>query len=65
MIGQTARPKKVLTIGKTETEPGTVFEYNDVRVNLLAYSLLHVEKAVVKEKIMDPMVLPLPGVGWI
>jgi CubicO group peptidase (beta-lactamase class C family) len=25
-------------------EPGTVFEYNDVRVNLLAYSLLQVWK---------------------
>ncbi|MBK8517296.1 MAG: serine hydrolase [Saprospiraceae bacterium] len=40
-------------------EPGTVFEYNDVRVNLLAYSLLHVWRkplpAVIKEKIMDPI----------
>ena len=40
-------------------EPGTVFEYNDVRVNLLAYSLLQVWRkplpAVLKEKIMDPI----------
>lgn len=40
-------------------EPGTVFEYNDVRVNLLAYSLLQVWRkplpAVFKEKIMDPI----------
>lgn len=38
-------------------EPGTVMEYNDVRVNLLAYSLTHVWRksvpAVLKEHIMD------------
>ncbi len=38
-------------------EPGSQFEYNDVRVNLLAYSLLHVWRkplpVVLKEKIMD------------
>jgi CubicO group peptidase (beta-lactamase class C family) len=41
------------------TEPGTQFEYNDVRVNLLAYTLLQVWRkplpAVLKEKIMDPI----------
>ncbi|WP_407654036.1 serine hydrolase domain-containing protein [Aquimarina gracilis] len=40
-------------------EPGTVFEYNDVRVNLLAYCLLNVWRKplpqVLKEKIMDPI----------
>jgi CubicO group peptidase (beta-lactamase class C family) len=40
-------------------EPGTHFKYNDVRVNLLAYSLLHVWRKplpmVLKEKIMDPV----------
>lgn len=40
-------------------EPGTVFEYNDVRVNLLSYSLLRVWRRslpdVLKEKIMDPI----------
>ncbi len=40
-------------------EPGTVFEYNDVRVNVLAYSLLQVWRkplpAVLKERIMDPI----------
>ena len=40
-------------------QPGTVFEYNDVRVNLLAYSLLNVYRKplpmVLKEKIMDPI----------
>lgn len=40
-------------------EPGTVFEYNDVRVNVLAYSLLQVWRQplpkVLKEKIMDPI----------
>jgi CubicO group peptidase (beta-lactamase class C family) len=39
--------------------PGTVYKYNDVRVNLLAYSLLQVWRkplpVVLKEKIMDPI----------
>lgn len=39
--------------------PGTQFEYNDVRVNVLAYSLLQVWRTplpmVLKEKIMDPI----------
>lgn len=40
-------------------EPGTKMEYNDVRVNLLAYSLLQVWRQplpkVLKEYIMDPI----------
>jgi CubicO group peptidase (beta-lactamase class C family) len=40
-------------------EPGTRYKYNDVRVNLLAYSLLQVWRkplpVVLKEKIMDPI----------
>jgi CubicO group peptidase (beta-lactamase class C family) len=40
-------------------DPGTNYEYNDVRVNLLAYSLLQVWRkplpTVLKEKIMDPI----------
>ena len=40
-------------------EPGTSYEYNDVRVNLLSYSLLQVWRkplpVVLKEKIMDPI----------
>lgn len=39
--------------------PGTVMEYNDVRVNLLAYSLLHTWRSplpkVLKEQVMDPI----------
>ena len=39
--------------------PGTVMEYNDVRVNVLAYSLTHVWRKplpqVLKEHIMDPI----------
>lgn len=39
--------------------PGTFWEYNDVRVNLLAYSLLHVWRrplpVVLREKIMEPI----------
>ena len=38
-------------------EPGTTYEYNDVRVNLLAYSLLQVMReplpVILKERIMD------------
>ncbi len=40
-------------------EPGTHFEYNDVRVNVLAYSLLQIWRkplpVILKEKIMDPI----------
>ena len=40
-------------------EPGTRFEYNDVRVNLLSYSLLNVWREplprVLKQKVMDPI----------
>jgi len=40
-------------------EPGTFFKYNDVRVNLLAYSLLQVFRqplpVVLREAIMDPI----------
>lgn len=40
-------------------EPGSTFEYNDVRVNLLAYSLLQIIRkplpAVLRERIMDPI----------
>jgi CubicO group peptidase (beta-lactamase class C family) len=40
-------------------EPGTYFEYNDVRVNVLAYSLLQVWRkplpVVLKERVMDPI----------
>ena len=40
-------------------EPGSFFKYNDVRVNVMAYSLLQVFRKplpmVLKEKIMDPI----------
>ena len=40
-------------------EPGTYYEYNDVRVNVLAYALLQVWRKplpqVLKERIMDPI----------
>ena len=40
-------------------EPGTYFKYNDVRVNVLAYSLLNVFRkplpGILKENIMDPI----------
>jgi CubicO group peptidase (beta-lactamase class C family) len=57
------RPPKEGTIDEWKNrkllEPGSQFEYNDVRVNLLAYSLLQVWRKplpmVLKEKIMDPI----------
>lgn len=57
------RPPRTGTIedwkARKLVEPGTQFEYNDVRVNLLAYSLLQVWRkplpVVFKEKIMDPI----------
>jgi len=55
------RPPKEGTIDdwkfEEPKEPGTVMEYNDVRVNVLAYSLSHVWRKpmplVLKENIMD------------
>jgi len=45
--------------GRELRKPGTHFKYNDVRVNLLAYSLLHVWReplpVILREKIMDPI----------
>lgn len=44
---------------RTLNEPGTSYKYNDVRVNLLAYSLLNVLRKplpeVLKERIMNPI----------
>ncbi|NER09853.1 CubicO group peptidase, beta-lactamase class C family [Muriicola jejuensis] len=44
---------------RKQNEPGTVMEYNDVRVNLLAYSLTHVWgkalPAVLRTELMDPI----------
>jgi CubicO group peptidase (beta-lactamase class C family) len=44
---------------RTLNDPGTSYKYNDVRVNLLAYSLLNVMReplpAVLKRRIMDPI----------
>ncbi len=59
----TDRPPKEGTIDDWKNrkllEPGTNYEYNDVRVNLLSYSLLQVWRKslpiVLKEKIMDPI----------
>ena len=57
------RPPRGMTPQELQTrephEPGTHFKYNDVRVNVLAYSLLHVWRqplpVVLKEEIMDPI----------
>lgn len=53
------RPDRDLTkwIGRSRTEPGTAYEYNDVRVNVLALAALNVWRRplpqVVKENLMD------------
>ncbi len=48
-------------------EPGTVYEYNDTRVNVLALALLNVLRkplpVVLKERIMDPIGAS-PGWRW-
>jgi CubicO group peptidase (beta-lactamase class C family) len=57
------RPPKQGTIDDWKNrkllEPGSNFEYNDVRVNLLAYSLLEVVRkplpVVLRERIMNPI----------
>ncbi|MHA6280775.1 serine hydrolase domain-containing protein [Salinimicrobium sp. CAU 1759] len=45
--------------GRELKEPGTSYKYNDVRVNVLAYSLLNVFRnplpRVLKDEIMDPI----------
>ena len=42
-----------------QKEPGTFYKYNDVRVNVLAYSLLHIFREslpkILKKYIMDPI----------
>lgn len=44
---------------RTLNEPGTVYEYNDVRVNLLAYALLHVVRqplpVLLRDNVMNPI----------
>lgn len=46
-------------IDRTLQTPGTFWEYNDVRVNLMAYSLLQLLRQplpeILKERIMDPI----------
>jgi CubicO group peptidase (beta-lactamase class C family) len=46
-------------IDRTLQAPGTFWEYNDVRVNLMAYALLHLFgrplPEVLKERVMDPI----------
>lgn len=56
------RPQEELTeerINRERHEPGTYWKYNDVRVNLLALTALHVWRKplpmVLREKIMDPI----------
>jgi len=59
----TDRPPRTGTIDdwrrRDLREPGTFYQYNDVRVNVLAYSLLQVWRKplpmVLKDRIMDPI----------
>mgnify|MGYP003641765197 CR=1 FL=1 len=45
--------------GRPQNAPGSVYEYNDTRVNVLALALMNIWRkplpAVLKEKIMDPI----------
>lgn len=49
--------------------PGQVMEYNDVRVNVLAYALTHVWRQplpkVLKEKVMDPLGRVHVALAWL
>lgn len=56
------RPREELTpdvINRERHEPGTVWKYNDVRVNMLALAALHVWRKplpmVLREYVMDPI----------
>lgn len=57
------RPEKGLSIQDLKNQiiskPGYAYKYNDVRVNLLSYSLLNVFRkplpAILKENVMDPI----------
>ena len=46
-------------VGRPRNEPGTVYKYNDVRVNVLALAALHVWRRplpqVLREEVMDPI----------
>jgi CubicO group peptidase (beta-lactamase class C family) len=46
-------------LNRKKNEPGTVYEYNDTRVNVLALALLNIWRkplpVVLKEKLMDPI----------
>jgi len=48
-----------VAIDREMHEPGTFYKYNDVRVNMLAYSLLNVWRAplddILRERVMDPI----------
>ena len=57
------RPPRNLTVGELKVQeipkPGEAYEYNDVRVNLLSFSLLNVLKEplphILKKELMDPI----------
>ncbi len=57
--GKPDRADRRRGVDRTLEQPGTFWEYNDVRVNLMAYSLLNVWReplpAVLKREIMDPI----------
>lgn len=58
LFGKPDRADRRRGVDRTLHEPGTFWEYNDVRVNLLAYALLHVWRrplpAVLRDEIMNP-----------
>ena len=65
------RPPRNLSIEELKEQeilgPGEAYKYNDVRVNLLSFSLLNVLQEplpnILKREIMDPIELQQAGIG--
>lgn len=49
---------------RTLQEPGTHYEYNDVRVNVLAYALLRVWRRPLPEIMREHLMDPIGATGW-
>ena len=66
-FGISTMPLGTRTTTAPAFQPGTYYEYNDVRVNRFSLSLLHVWRRplpeVLKELVMDPINASIPGNG--
>jgi CubicO group peptidase (beta-lactamase class C family) len=45
-------------------EPGTFYEYNDVRVNLLSYALMHTWRQPLPQVLQERVMGPIGATGW-